>query len=118
MELLGERLTPASMREKYILKQGDFVLQRGKYRKYWLELMATRAKRGDFSIMFARWRTLGHEAGDQFNAGERYIQVIQDGELTPTHDVSRDLRELLDTVVQWSRQVTVDVIGAAQRSKA
>lgn len=101
-ELLGERHFP--------------TLTRGKYRRPWLEHMAARAKRGDFSVMLARWRTLGHEASDPFVAGTRYIQVAEDGKQVPDLEASRDLRRVLDTVVQWSRQTTVDVIGAAQRS--
>jgi hypothetical protein len=94
-ELLGEQHYP--------------TLTRGKYRRTWLEHMAGRAQRGDCSVMFARWCTLGHQASDPFAAGERFIQVAQDGKLLPEESASRDLRKVLDTVVQWSRQTTVDL---------
>jgi hypothetical protein len=111
VELFGadvELLGAATITEKRMLKNGKCGVKRGKYQIQWLKFMAERANRGDFSIMFSRWCTLGHETGDPFEAGQRYIQITQDGKLIPDLNASSEFREVLNTVVQWSRQMTVD----------
>lgn len=99
VDLLGERHTPA--------------VTRGRYRTRWLEFMTNRVERGDCSIVFARCPP---GCKEPLNAGERYIQVSQDGKQTYDLESSREFRDILDTVVQWSRQATVDIMGAAGRS--
>jgi len=79
----------------------------GELRHAWIDFFGRRVK-GIDAIPFARWPIQSQPRSDCVRPGKRYIlSSIESGQ--PDIERTRQFREVLDTITQWSRHVTVDL---------